>query len=253
MGVDPVSEDYISISTYQFAHNNPVWKIEIEGLEGAVTSGQDIINQEPNVFEKGMAWVSDYLWQTAETITGGPSYSTVIDPGQALKMPDVATAEGDNATNTAKAFITDPVGTTFGIIEDTVQSVRDLGSGDAKKTANSVIALAPFLIAPEASVERPMTKLEARAAKLSEKPRPGKALTKAGKEVTVELNKAKNGGKTVCETCGKQTVPAKKDTRGVSTPKNRTEIDHVKKRRVGGSGTPDNTRVRCRGCNNADR
>ncbi|HAV54330.1 MAG TPA: hypothetical protein DCX41_05275 [Aequorivita sp.] len=33
-GVDPVSEDYLSISTYQFAHNNPIWKIELEGLEG---------------------------------------------------------------------------------------------------------------------------------------------------------------------------------------------------------------------------
>jgi len=41
-GVDPISEDYYNISTYQFAHNNPVWKIEIEGLEGAPTTNQDI-------------------------------------------------------------------------------------------------------------------------------------------------------------------------------------------------------------------
>lgn len=34
MGIDLVSEEYMSISTYQFAHNNPVWKIELEGLEG---------------------------------------------------------------------------------------------------------------------------------------------------------------------------------------------------------------------------
>ena len=46
-GVDPVSEDYMSISTYQFAHNNPVWKIELEGLEGVETSGLDISNMEP--------------------------------------------------------------------------------------------------------------------------------------------------------------------------------------------------------------
>ncbi|MEP6804830.1 MAG: RHS repeat-associated core domain-containing protein [Flavobacterium sp.] len=47
-GVDPVSEEYMSISTYQFAHNNPVWKIEIEGLEGAPSNGkQDISNHEP--------------------------------------------------------------------------------------------------------------------------------------------------------------------------------------------------------------
>ena len=37
----------MSISTYQFAHNNPVWKIELEGLEGVPTNGFDQINHEP--------------------------------------------------------------------------------------------------------------------------------------------------------------------------------------------------------------
>ncbi|MFY0602952.1 MAG: lamin tail domain-containing protein [Flavobacteriaceae bacterium] len=45
--VDPISEDYMSISTYQFAHNNPIWKIEVEGLEGLETFGEDIPNAEP--------------------------------------------------------------------------------------------------------------------------------------------------------------------------------------------------------------
>jgi RHS repeat-associated protein len=49
MGVDPITEDYMSISPYQFAHNNPVWKIELEGLEGVETSGTDVINREPRV------------------------------------------------------------------------------------------------------------------------------------------------------------------------------------------------------------
>jgi RHS repeat-associated protein len=48
-GVDPISEDYMSISTYQFAHNNPVWKIEIEGLEGYPLTGTDNLNYEPVV------------------------------------------------------------------------------------------------------------------------------------------------------------------------------------------------------------
>lgn len=47
MGVDPITEEYMSISPYQFAHNNPVWKIELEGLEGVTTSGQDVVNREP--------------------------------------------------------------------------------------------------------------------------------------------------------------------------------------------------------------
>lgn len=46
-GVDPISEEFFSISTYQFAHNNAIWKIELEGLEGQETSGNDIVNREP--------------------------------------------------------------------------------------------------------------------------------------------------------------------------------------------------------------
>ncbi len=47
MCIDPIAEEYMSISTYQFAHNNPVWKIELEGLEGQETQGEDQINREP--------------------------------------------------------------------------------------------------------------------------------------------------------------------------------------------------------------
>ncbi|MDR4891008.1 MULTISPECIES: HNH endonuclease [unclassified Chryseobacterium] len=98
-----------------------------------------------------------------------------------------------------------------------------------------------------------LSKIEARAAKLSIKQRPGMDATKAGKSATVDLNKVNNKGKTICETCGTETIPAKKDAKGVTPPLNRTEIDHIKKRREGGSGTPDNLRIRCRGCNNSDR
>ena len=31
---DPISEVFYKISTDQLAHNSPIWKIELEGLEG---------------------------------------------------------------------------------------------------------------------------------------------------------------------------------------------------------------------------
>ncbi|MEP3208646.1 MAG: DUF6443 domain-containing protein, partial [Maribacter sp.] len=50
-GVDPISEDFLSISNYQFAHNSPIWKIEIEGLEGEISpdipGAVDVPNHEP--------------------------------------------------------------------------------------------------------------------------------------------------------------------------------------------------------------
>lgn len=49
-GSDPISEEFLTISNYQFAHNNPIWKVEIEGLEGAVSpeipGSIDIVNHE---------------------------------------------------------------------------------------------------------------------------------------------------------------------------------------------------------------
>ncbi len=42
-GVDPITEKFYNISAYQFAHNSPAWKIEIEGLVGfdlSATAGQ---------------------------------------------------------------------------------------------------------------------------------------------------------------------------------------------------------------------
>ncbi|WP_282037038.1 DUF6443 domain-containing protein [Aquimarina algiphila] len=42
-GSDPIAEDYYYQTNYQFASNNPVWKIEVEGLEGQKTNnGTDI-------------------------------------------------------------------------------------------------------------------------------------------------------------------------------------------------------------------
>ena len=43
-GSDPIAEDYPNQTNYQFASNNPVWKVEIEGLEGMPTSSEDLIN-----------------------------------------------------------------------------------------------------------------------------------------------------------------------------------------------------------------
>ncbi|MEP3445852.1 MAG: RHS repeat-associated core domain-containing protein, partial [Flavobacteriaceae bacterium] len=43
-GVDPIAEEYPNQTPYQFASNNPIWKIELEGLEGFPTTEEDFIN-----------------------------------------------------------------------------------------------------------------------------------------------------------------------------------------------------------------
>ncbi|QEC65650.1 HNH endonuclease [Mucilaginibacter ginsenosidivorans] len=40
---------------------------------------------------------------------------------------------------------------------------------------------------------------------------------------------------------------------GITPPDNEAHVDHIKKKSDGGSGTPNNGRVRCRKCNIGDQ
>lgn len=88
-----------------------------------------------------------------------------------------------------------------------------------------------------------------RANKLSEKPRPGQDFTKAGKDAVKDVNKAKNNGTMQCEGCGIDVQNATKHTKGQTPPSNEAHVDHIDPKSNGGSGTPNNGQVLCRGCN----
>jgi 5-methylcytosine-specific restriction endonuclease McrA len=79
--------------------------------------------------------------------------------------------------------------------------------------------------------------------------RPGSRFTKKDKEVVKQDNASRNEGKTVCENCGVETVPAEQHKKGVTPPVNETHVDHVVPRAKGGTGEPDNGQVLCRDCN----
>ena len=79
--------------------------------------------------------------------------------------------------------------------------------------------------------------------------RPGQGFTTKGKKDVIDENKAKNNGKTVCENCGVQTTKPEKSQKGVTPPSTDTQVDHVDPSANGGSGTPENGQVLCRGCN----
>lgn len=79
--------------------------------------------------------------------------------------------------------------------------------------------------------------------------RAGKGFTAKGKREVIETNKKAHSGKTICEGCGVETVPAERGQRGVSPPRNETHVDHVIPRSKGGDGAPSNGQVLCRDCN----
>lgn len=91
-------------------------------------------------------------------------------------------------------------------------------------------------------------KNEARAARLNKVGREGQDFTKAGKQVVIKKNEIKYG-KVKCENCGVQTTPAQQSKKGVVPKKTETQVDHIKRKRSGGRGNPDNGHVLCRKCN----
>ncbi len=79
--------------------------------------------------------------------------------------------------------------------------------------------------------------------------RSGKNFTPKGKDIIKDANKAKNNGKLKCEECGVTTVKSKKSKSGITPNRREAQIDHRNPKSKGGSGTPENGQVLCRGCN----
>ena len=42
LSVDPLTSSYPHLTPYQYAHNSPIWAIDIDGLEGATSNGEEI-------------------------------------------------------------------------------------------------------------------------------------------------------------------------------------------------------------------
>jgi len=104
-GVDPVSEEYFSISTYQFAHNNPIWKVEIEGLEGQEKTGKDVINFEKVKFFQPRIQSVGKIFKAKGTLRGkiGSSGGFSVSLGKNLKL-----TESINVLEVSGTVTTDP-------------------------------------------------------------------------------------------------------------------------------------------------
>ncbi|MFD7027250.1 PA14 domain-containing protein [Streptomyces sp. NPDC059917] len=79
--------------------------------------------------------------------------------------------------------------------------------------------------------------------------RDGLNFTQGGKKATAQANADKYNGYHLCEWCGRQVTQPQQSQRGVTPSLDEWNVDHMKPRAQGGSGTPDNGQLLCRPCN----
>ena len=84
---------------------------------------------------------------------------------------------------------------------------------------------------------------------LKASPRAGKDMTQKVKKEVKQDNRNKNGGIMKCEHCRIQVYDAKKSQKGVSTPSNSAQIDHILPKSQGYPGIASNGQVLCSTCN----
>jgi hypothetical protein len=236
--VDPLAEEFPECSPYNFVMDNPIRLVDEDGMaptdiiikgknNSSVTLKTNIIDLSVNASSLGVDFRGNYTLQGEDVLSAGLDVVGIFDP--------TGVADGINAGLQAK-------------------------NGDLLSAGISVLGLIPFAgdVAKVGKISKDVkiidkaidaVKAEQRASKLSKVERAGRDFTKAGKEAVIDLNKAKNKGDVICNTCGTKTVPATKSSKGVTPSKAERQIDHIVPKSKGGSGTPNNGQILCRDCN----
>ncbi len=146
-GVDPVAGEYMSISTYQFAHNNPVWKIELEGLEGASTTEPDKINSEPvkdTSHEWGTMTISTNVGQNAGIAAGHAWITLTRNDGASMTVSLYGNTGSQEFHVNKEVDYTTITSRTVTVTDEQVDMIIDFNDDEANTDWNMVNTCAGY-------------------------------------------------------------------------------------------------------------
>jgi len=131
--VDPLSDKYPYMSTYQFAGNKPVWSREIEGLESEVDAQ---VGVQINIGNNGNSSVKAFAGLNLTTNTSGSTQGN-FGVGLSLYSGGIGTNQGTTGNSSFNLDLNFSAGTTFGGGSGTPMQVNNYYQGSGISMQNS--------------------------------------------------------------------------------------------------------------------
>jgi RHS repeat-associated protein len=288
MSVDPLTGKYPQLTPYQFSSNDPIESVDLDGAERVdfraviMPNGKTVL-KELSVGPKTWSnWarhnvpiiyqaIVEYSGQHYAFTDGGAKramYATGLDINDRafhyaadltkfLNSPNefVKSHQSIEAVDAEFEKEQESINFRLGVLQVAVEGLAGTmvgmaGAGEYEGAEPVNLQNTPPKSMTARWVESGIVSpaLVKRYNRLNQIPRPFLKFTRAGKSVVRDINKEVNGVE-ICVYCGIPTIDPQQSKAGVTPPLNESNVDHVDRREVGGSGTPINGDNSCRGCN----
>lgn len=270
LSVDPLQKEYPFLTPYQFASNNPIMGIDLDGLEFAHYS-LTYSDGKPVLKLLGMQTRFIGTGQSlAETMSlGAVKYSfdeysgAVIDGFAGIYVhTDNGSYYFNNAEQVAQFAVNNGANSTASI--EQMEQFGTMLVGVTLLWADAQNGTIENLVTPKVEV-KPETKPQA-AANNGVEPngvkktdytgidpakgaKEGANFTQKQKQAILEKNKQANGGVLRDDVTGEILNQPKKDVKGVKTDMNSAQVDHVKAKSRNGTNAGSNANVRSKRAN----